>query len=136
MGMTSDFEGMCKMLEKGCGKKSEINEIECARLAVSEYIDNDHDRYLKLKVEVEESLDSVSFNAKMIDLINFVVTSLTLIAVVANLVVGDYPGKIGYVLLLGFLVIILSSGFVWVNYRKIGKWRKYILAVLDECKIL
>lgn len=135
MGITSDFEGMCKMLEKGCGKKYEKNEIESARWAVEEYINGDHSRYLKLKAEVEDSLDAVSFNVRMLELINFVATSLTLIAVAVELVVDNYSGIIGYILLFGFLIIILLSAFVWLNYRKIGKWRKYILGVLDECKV-
>ncbi len=129
MKRTDDFTDLCMKLEKGCGKQCERNEIKCARLAVNEYINGDHDRYLKLKVDAEECLDTLGFNVRTMEIINFEIVSLTFLTLVAG------SEKMNYIFLFAFVLLLIHIGLGMKRYTKIGKWRKYILAVLDECKI-
>lgn len=125
MRKNSVFTEMCKKLEKQ-SKLTTESELGLARREVKAYINNEEDKYKQLNAEVKGEASSAELLAMVISTIGFVVTSLTFISTCLD---GE---KI--IMLIGFLVELVIV-LAMLNYiRKIVRWRKYILEVMNEFK--
>lgn len=125
MGKNSVFIEMCKKLEKQ-SKRTTESELGLARREVRAYINKEEDKYKQLNAEAKGEASSAELLAVFFSTMSFVVSSLTFISA--------YLGGEKIILLIAFL-IELVVGMAMLNYtRKIIRWRKYILEVMNEFK--
>lgn len=136
---STDFEQMCFDLQNcKCGMCKKKNEIICARRALEQYIDKDHDKYLKIKAEAEE----LSFHRYSSLLFAIAAFSLSGITGLFDIWVKPFIEKDYYpintsiflscVFSIGLIIAIVKALMFPTKFSAVNKWRRYILAVLNE----
>ena len=126
MRKNSAFNEMCKKLEKQ-SKLTTESELVLTRKEVKAYINNEEDKYKQLNAEAKGEASSAELLAVFFSTMSFVVLSLTFIS--AYLLDGE---KI--ILLVGFIIELVVGWAMLNSTRKIIRWRKYILEVMNEFK--
>lgn len=138
--LKNDFEQMCDTLEK------KRNYIEDARKEVNDYIAKDYNKYLKLKAETED-MSYMDYMNSLLAIGAFVISVLSIfyndvVAKAEELVEATqgalWATMVNYSCSIIMIIIIAVAGVYpllkTLRFRTVGKWRKYIKAILDDMK--
>ena len=119
---------LCKVLEKA-SESSALSRIELTRQKVGEFINGDRNKFVQLEAEVKDVPSYIVYNNYIFSLLGFAVAAL---AFVESVFPAD---NMKAALMLIVLAIELLIGWYMLTKEKlINKWKKYILAVIDEFK--
>lgn len=125
MRKNSAFNEMCKKLEKQ-SKLTTESELVLTRKEVKAYINNEEDKYKQLNAEAKGEASPAELLAVFFSTISFVVSSLTFIS--------SYLDGEKIIFPIVFLIELVVGMAMLNNTRKIIRWRKYILEVMNEFK--
>ena len=134
----NDFELLCDTLEK------KRNYIADTRKEVNELIGENYDKYLQLKAETED-MSYMDYTNSLLSVGAFVISVLSIFynditTNAKNLVEitkGAWWANLTYYSSNIMMLLIITVAGVYpllksLKYKSVGKWRKYIKAVLDE----
>lgn len=126
MNKKNEFENFCDQLSDG-----EINKIDYVRKQLLDKYGNSTDMYLVIKAEAQED-DYMQYMTMRMSLlamiISFFANITQFITSTGNQII-DFVFNIIYLLL--FICAIYRICIV-DKYTSVSKWRKYILAVIDD----
>lgn len=128
MSKSTIFEKMCKELKKR-SKEDTRMEIVLAREKVEEYIENERDKYIQLKAEAESSLNTTESLGYTVSLLSFVVSTF---AFIYSTVQGPENFIMEIFILIAFAIELCIILHLYYKMSYLNKWRKYILAVIDD----
>ena len=118
---------LCKVLEKA-SESSALSRIELTRQKVGEFINGDRNKFVQLEAEVKDVPSYIVYNNYIFSLLGFAVAAL---AFVESVFPAD---NMKAAVMLIVLAIELLIGWYMLTKELINKWKKYILAVIDEFK--
>lgn len=125
---------MCKKLDKA-SRKAKKNKIALARDEVVKYIENDRDKYLQLKAEVESIPETIESKNYIYSTLGFVIASLALLISAVSLCVKSDKALFALIILFFFIMLLLYTLYMSKCFSVMTMWKKYILAVIDEFKM-
>lgn len=128
MSKDSPYIALCKILEEE-SKNSMKSEIAIARKKVQEYINGDKDKYLQLKAEAEYEPNGGEALSYVISFLGFAVAALAF----AFTIFSTYNTYIMAMTVSIALIIEFVLAIRTLNkLKKSNRWKKYILAVINE----
>ena len=122
----NEFEIFCDELVEG-----QENKVDYVRKKLKEKCQNNTNKYLMFKAEAQED-DYIQFLSILISITSMFFSGF---AVLCALFLNSSDNFLDYMLriVLGvFFILILFLFFKKDKMRSVGKWRKYILVVIDE----
>lgn len=134
--MMDDLIEICDKIENcNKSKKCNRNEVICVRKVLRSYIDNDYDKILKIKAEIDIHRD---FNKSILNDLSFLMSFMAwILVIVYNVSIVKEDGLQLYIvyavffLILFFMVIIIANMFFEKTSSK-SKWIKYISIVIED----
>lgn len=119
---------LCKVLEKA-SESSALSRIELTRQKVGEFINGDRNKFVQLEAEVKDVPSYIVYNNYIFSLLGFAVAAL---AFVESVFPAD--NMKAAVMLIVLAIELLIGWYMLTKVKLINKWKKYILAVIDEFK--
>ena len=119
---------LCKVLEKA-SESSALSRIELTRQKVGEFINGDRNKFVQLEAEVKDVPSYIVYNNYIFSLLGFAVAAL---AFVESVFPAD--NMKAAVMLIVLAIELLIGWYMLTKDKLINKWKKYILAVIDEFK--
>lgn len=119
---------LCKVLEKA-SESSALSRIELTRQKVGEFINGDRNKFVQLEAEVKDVPSYIVYNNYIFSLLGFTVAAL---AFVESVFPAD--NMKAAVMLIVLAIELLIGWYMLTKEKLINKWKKYILAVIDEFK--
>ncbi|MBD9194429.1 hypothetical protein [Roseburia inulinivorans] len=119
---------LCKVLEKA-SESSALSRIELTRQKVGEFINGDRNKFVQLEAEVKDVPSYIVYNNYIFSLLGFAVAAL---AFVESVFPAD--NMKAAVMLIVLAIELLIGWYMLTKEKLINKWKKYILAVIDEFK--
>lgn len=119
---------LCKVLEKA-SESSALSRIELTRKKVGEFINGDRNKFVQLEAEVKDVPSYIVYNNYIFSLLGFAVAAL---AFVESVFPAD--NMKAAVMLIVLAIELLIGWYMLTKEKLINKWKKYILAVIDEFK--
>lgn len=119
---------LCKVLEKA-SESSALSRIELTRQKVGEFINGDRNNFVQLEAEVKDVPSYIVYNNYIFSLLGFAVAAL---AFVESVFPAD--NMKAAVMLIVLAIELLIGWYMLTKEKLINKWKKYILAVIDEFK--
>lgn len=119
---------LCKVLEKA-SESSALSRIELTRQKVGEFINGDRNKFVQLEAEVKDVSSYIVYNNYIFSLLGFAVAAL---AFVESVFPAD--NMKAAVMLIVLAIELLIGWYMLTKEKLINKWKKYILAVIDEFK--
>ena len=119
---------LCKVLEKA-SESSALSRIELTRQKVGEFINGDRNKFVQLEAEVKDVPSYIVYNNYIFSLLGFAVAAL---AFVESVFPAD--NMKAAVILIVLAIELLIGWYMLTKEKLINKWKKYILAVIDEFK--
>lgn len=119
---------LCKVLEKS-SESSALSRIELTRQKVGEFINGDRNKFVQLEAEVKDVPSYIVYNNYIFSLLGFAVAAL---AFVESVFPAD--NMKAAVMLIVLAIELLIGWYMLTKEKLINKWKKYILAVIDEFK--
>lgn len=119
---------LCKVLEKA-SESSALSRIELTRQKVGEFINGDRNKFVQLEAEVKDVPSYIVYNNYIFSLLGFAVAALVFVESV-------FPADNmkAAVMLIVLAIELLIGWYMLTKEKLINKWKKYILAVIDEFK--
>ena len=119
---------LCKVLEKA-SESSALSRIELTRQKEGEFINGDRNKFVQLEAEVKDVPSYIVYNNYIFSLLGFAVAAL---AFVESVFPAD--NMKAAVMLIVLAIELLIGWYMLTKEKLINKWKKYILAVIDEFK--
>lgn len=134
--MMDDLIEICDKIEN-CNKSKNCNrnEVVCVRKVLRSYTDNDYDKILKLKAEIDIHRD---FDKSILNNLSFLLSFMSwILAILYNVSIVKENGLQLYIVYAVFFLILLFMVITIVNmfFEKTSsrsKWIKYISIVIED----
>lgn len=131
-----DLIEICDKIEN-CNKSKNCNrnEVVCVRKVLRSYTDNDYDKILKLKAEIDIHRD---FDKSILNNLSFLLSFMSwILAILYNVSIVKENGLQLYIVYAVFFLILLFMVITIVNmfFEKTSsrsKWIKYISIVIED----